>query len=91
MYRPEDLIFDRPVYSGAALKKRMILSENFGSERLLLGGPHYREVVSGVLRQYERVACLHQVVLCGHGDLKVAVPAYSEVQPADDTFLLISQ
>ena len=57
----------------------LVLSELFGYERLLLGGPQFRGVISGAVRWYKRVVCLFQVVLHGNGDPEVSVPASSDV------------
>ena len=75
----EDLIFYRPIYSSAELEKSLIFPEPFGSERLLLGGPHVRGLITRVVRRCEYVTRLCQVVLRGHSEREVAMPASSNV------------
>ena len=67
------------VYGGASSEKWFILSEPFGSERLLLGGPYCQGAIAGVVRWHKCVPRLCHVILCGHCWRKMSVPAPSDV------------
>ena len=75
-----NFLFYRPVYGGASLEQTLILSGSFGSKRLLLGGPHTREVITGVVRWYKLIFQLLQIVFCVNAGCMVSIPNSSNVR-----------
>ena len=80
MHCRDDLFFNCSVHGGDFFEQGLILSEPFSYERLILGGTYLWGVISGVVRWHKFVSRLCHVVLHGHGEREVSVPASSEVQ-----------
>ena len=76
----DDLFFNCSVHGGDFFEHGLILSETFSYERLLLGGTYLWGVISRVVRWHKFVSRLCHVVLHGHGEHEVSVPASSEVR-----------
>ena len=79
LHRPEDLIFNCPVYGSAASEDCLVFTDPFGYNRLFLGGHHFRGLIFGVMWRYRRMDRLIQVVLCSHFEYEVAMLPSSEV------------
>ena len=73
------MLFQVSVNSGVFSKQRLVLSELFSPERLLLGAPHNLWVVAWVVRRHTRESCLLHVLIGYHCQRELFVLASSEV------------
>ena len=91
MYFRDDLFFYCSVHGSASCEQGLILSENFGSERLLLGGLHRWGVIAGFLWWHKRIVCMYHVVLQSHDEREVFFWPRLIFNTMDATFTLMSQ
>ena len=69
------MFFYCSVHINSLSEQGLVLSEPFGSKRLLLGGAHCWGLIDGVVCRQKPVAHLCQVLLRRRGELEVSVPS----------------